>query len=336
MKKILLAVCLAWASVATFAQTAAVMLRHEGNVSYFNPTHVTDALNVAADGDTLLLSEGSFSGFTITKKIAVIGAGSQRTYINGSINIELDDSVMTSTYMLDALYITDHINVNKAVTGLKIRKCSFNNISFSGATDNSVMENCYCRGTFNLGPNYNENESSIYGLVVYNSKIANLSGSARGDGAAVLEHCNIKLVTIGGNTVDNRVTLQGCIIGGWSSGLADYYGTPYGGNTIYINCLCNGTNYQHGNPARYTDCWEPVHEDAGLSDDLDYYCNSTSFPISSYLKSYYLCADGTEVGITGGSLPFTLEPTLPTVTESSYEVDNASKTLKVTLKVTSN
>lgn len=332
-KKILLIICLVMANVSTFAQTASVMLLHEGGEPrFFNPAHIADALEAATDGDSLLLSEGSFAGnFIITKHVSLIGAGT-KTVITGSINIELTDSLMNDTYMLDALYITDDINVNNAIDGLKMRKCTFRNISFNGRTDYSVIENCYCKGTLLLGGWAENNEKSkVVGLTVVNSKIENLTGDASADGAAVFEHCNVRLITIYGNTADNRCTLQGCIIGGWSMGLADYYGTPYGGKTIYINCLCDGGNYKSGNPARYTDCWDFYHEttqqNAKLLEELDY----KGYPLSNYI-----CSDGTVVGTTGGSLPFTLSPTLPTVSEASYSVDSKEKKLKVTLKVKTN
>ena len=341
MKKILLlAVCLMMIGMqSVMAQTATVMLMHEGTPKYFNPSHLSDALDIAVDGDSLLLSEGSFAGnFTITKHVCLIGAGT-KTVISGGITVALEDSLMTDAYMLDAMYIMNDITVTKAVNGLKIRKCSFLNISFSGRTDFSIMENCYCRGTFNMGPSFTESESSLYGMIVYNSKLANVYGSAVADGAAVLDHCNIKLVTIGGNTKDNRVTFQSSIIGGWSNGLADYYGTPYGGNSIYINCLCNGSNYSTGNPARYTDCWQ-MSDSESLTDDIEYANSKTysqyNYDAMKYLKGERKCSDGTEVGITGGSLPYTLTPTLPTVTESTSTVDNANKKLRVTLKVSSN
>ena len=50
----------------------------------------------------------------------------------------------------------------------------------------------------------------------------------------------------------------------------------------------------------------------------------------------YIGTDGTVVGIEGGSAPFTLEPSVPKVTNSTVAYDAANKLLKVNLTVTTN
>ena len=54
---------------------------------------------------------------------------------------------------------------------------------------------------------------------------------------------------------------------------------------------------------------------------------------SRYDLSEYRGTDGTEVGIYGGSTPFTLDPQIAKVTESTFTVDTTNKKLSVKLKV---
>ena len=55
---------------------------------------------------------------------------------------------------------------------------------------------------------------------------------------------------------------------------------------------------------------------------------------ASYLQSQgYLGTDGTIVGIYGGETPYTLEPTVPKVTDSNLQLDMENKKLNVNLTV---
>ena len=60
------------------------------------------------------------------------------------------------------------------------------------------------------------------------------------------------------------------------------------------------------------------------------------FSEAELLEKGYVGTDGTVVGIFGGSIPFTLAPSMPRVTEHSIVVDADKKKLNVTLKVTAN
>ena len=334
-KKILLIICLVMANVATFAQTASVMLLHEGgDPRFFNPAHITDALEVATDGDMLLLSEGVFVGdFTITKRVSLIGAGA-KTIISGGITIAMNDTTMLSSYLLDALYLTGSLNITKEINGLKIRKCQFSNIDFNAKTDYAVMENCYCREAFYLNPERGAGGNlapNLAGMTIYNSKIGRIESDAPSAGAAVFDHCNIGRLY--NDYRNNTATYQGCIIGGWTN-------SSYGNKAVFINCLyVQQYGYTVISNCMNEGCW-PMEDGESITDELEYQ-NANTYPEYgdddiAYLKGERRCNDGTEVGITGGPLPFTLSPTLPTVSEASYSVDNKEKKLKVTLKVKTN
>ena len=73
MKKILLTLaCVFGMSTVAFAfQNSVVMLQHKGNITNYEPNQINDALEAAADGDEIFLSEGTFPAFNINKKVSI-------------------------------------------------------------------------------------------------------------------------------------------------------------------------------------------------------------------------------------------------------------------------
>ena len=59
----------------------------------------------------------------------------------------------------------------------------------------------------------------------------------------------------------------------------------------------------------------------------------SDYTSSDILANGYLGNDGTVIGPLGGNTPYTLEPAVPTVTESSMKVDTDKQQLQVTLTV---
>ena len=58
-----------------------------------------------------------------------------------------------------------------------------------------------------------------------------------------------------------------------------------------------------------------------------------AYDTSTLQSKGYLGSDGTVVGIYGGETPFTLVPSVPTVTSSDLKLDNENKQLNVKLTV---
>ena len=58
-----------------------ITLSHNGKESFFAYNKMGDAVEAAADGDTIYLSNGEFEGdFRLTKKIAFIGSGADDSF----------------------------------------------------------------------------------------------------------------------------------------------------------------------------------------------------------------------------------------------------------------
>ena len=90
-------------------------------------------------------------------------------------------------------------------------------------------------------------------------------------------------------------------------------------------CLMRSTNIQATTIT--TNCYK---ENSGGSTFLDETSLETKYDLAS---KDYLGTDGTIIGVYGGSTPFTLDPQVAKVTESSFTVDTTTKKLTVKLKV---
>ena len=95
-------------------------------------------------------------------------------------------------------------------------------------------------------------------------------------------------------------------------------------NSVFTNTLFNTYDGSIDNTSSQTKCY--------LVEAYDGVCDCGTLE-SRVDLSNYLGTDGTQVGIYGGSTPFTLDPQVAKVTESTFTVDTTNKKLSVKLKV---
>ena len=330
MKKTMISLAvLAIAGVATAeAQTMQIALQHNGNITMFGSSQTQDALDQAEDGDTLFLNEGTFkSDIYIRKKVSIIGSG-ENTILPGDVHVAIPDSATLSSYLLDALYITGTVVVDSAVNGLKMRKCQLYAMTFNAKVDNSFVERCYIK------QNVNQNDNLV-GVSFYNSKIGYIRGHAKNTSSAVYTNCNIN--DIGSLCTSSnprnyiyRASFQNCIVLNITKGDSFYiWGDTF--NATFNNCLSQSDNYK---TTTNQNCYTYTKND-GDADLLDSNIEC-SLPTDSLKERGYIGTDGTVVGIYGGTIPYTLVPSMPRVTEHNIVVDADKKKLNVTLKVTAN
>lgn len=336
MKKFFMTlVCFATASILSVnAQTSTVALQHNGNVKLYGDSELSTALNAAEAGDTIYLNEGTFSVptvssnriLTITKPVTIIGAGIN-SIINGHVLVAVQDTVGTglSAHLLDAVKVNGSIYVSQAITGLKLRKTTFCNITFGAEVSDVTIDRCFC--DYSIGSTYSGNSgyfylhSNVKGMNVLNSKIYMIQGQAASAQAANFVNCNIyQLYTY--SSYSPMATFMNCIIG-------SFYSSTYNSATNYINCLANSDSYQ--NYSKNQGCFT----NNGLSMSA-YTMTSDGISEENLKSNNYLGTDGTVVGINGGVAPFTLIPAVPKITESSVKVDATTKKLNVTIKVSAN
>ena len=166
--------CLTMAALSANAQISKVILQHQGNVTMYEPADIQTAITAAQDGDSVLLNTGEFPGFTIEKKISVIGAGTG-TKITSNIAIAIPNKPTLTANILEGLNVKDYvsISVNKPVNGLKIKKCTFYSISFSGIVNNVLIDRCKINKGGVILSEY------VEGLDIKNSQVDHVEGDTK-------------------------------------------------------------------------------------------------------------------------------------------------------------
>ena len=294
-KKIFIMACLAVLGIQVVkAQIAALALHHQGKVTMYNAQNFDAMMTAAAAGDTIYVSSGSITtDINITKKLTFIGAG-QETIIHGTVSVAIPDSVTLTSRLLQNLRINGDVKIDAPIAGMTIDKCRMNNISFNANIDASSIISCYVGDKLTLS-------DKIKGLSIYTTKINNIDGECANANNANFVNCNI-------NENCPKATYVNCIIlrayNGGSSGLTNclyYYSETFGGS---ISCWRNTS----------------LNFDNGL--------NATGVDLANYIGT-----DGTVVGVTGTTNPYTLTPTTPKVLTHALSVDEVGSTLSVTLTV---
>lgn len=339
MKKILFfAIYMMALALNVNAQTAKIALQHKGNVTMYASDAMKTVMEAAVDGDTIYLNEGNFiSDFSVNKKVSVIGAG-QLSKITGNVSIAIPNNPNLTSIVLDGLNITGILQFTAPMDNVKIRKCKFGKTSFTANVSNVVLDRCFLAGELIIS-NY------VKSMTVLNSKIKYLRGSGLTGDAASFINCNIFQISTQYNKsafYSNSFPFKGVIINSiifskeWtysSSGPDFTYLCP---DVTLVNCLLYNGYYDE-----YTTC--SVNQNCMSTKGISYsgdLINSSTIECAmsnEILQSNNILGnDGKIVGIYGGATPFSLIPTVPTVTSSKIVVDTQNNKLNVDIKVTSN
>lgn len=327
MKKFIFTIVFMLGMSATALADSVIFLEHKGNMTTFKAENINDALEAAADGDVLYLSEGTYPGFTITKQISIKGVG-QQTIVDGNIEINNSDKVKLTGIFIGYLDMNNLI-VASPVSGLKVTQCHINNTSFLAITEQSQIDRCYFKSS-----------GSYEGLRVGEtySETITIDGISN-----TYKYPYIKGLTVS-NSVINRyyqktaiysnVSLINCFIYE-----LNYDGYPYGITFInsiinrcaagYVMSKCYFTKFKMVNTAfgfdnivtegcEITDCYDDVIED---------------YSVETLSAKGYLGNDGKVIGPYGGNTPYTLVPAVPRVTKSKIMVDPKKQELNAILTV---
>lgn len=307
-KRLLLSTFIALSFVGAKADLApTVMLRHNGNTTFYKYYQVQQAVDAAADGDTIYLTEGTYRPFNINKRIMVRGAG-ETTIIDGNCEIDINGTQKLSMPVLDALCFNGDVIVTNAYSQLTLRKIKMTNLLFDAAEHNDVkLTQCYITNRLNLTNNVKE-------FNVFNTRIQVLYPHDYMGGQATFEHCNIHEIcdTIQGG-VFNSCAIKYC---------SKFSGASSSRNLIA--CVLNSCVYGDiycSSSTTLTDC-------SYISTGWNTWGSDTNY------NGGTSALDGTKIGAYGGQHPYTLAPELPTVSKYQLSVDSANKTMFVNLTVT--
>lgn len=356
MKKIIFALTamFGFAPWAMAQSSTLATLHHDGEIkTFYGANALVEANNVAADGDVITLSSGTFNApaDTITKAITLRGAGMELdtlnnvdpTIIQGNLVLNIPETA-TDNFILEAIDLTHYIwycgtlkapqfiksrmngvvqsksDKNARVIDAKALHCIIT-YDFDLATNSSAtLINCYVRD-----PNCIDAETSCFEM--QNCVIeCDYPGYIK---TSIIKN-SIIVHKYGGSTfgenyqLPSTTTAYNCV-GVWegSGGSSSTKGSLFKYQT-------NTTNTELSKQTAYTNIFK----------DYDFYNNSiknfstTRLELAESFKSLYKGSDGTELGIYGGTFPFDPISTNPRITKCEVAgKTTADGKLSVTVEV---
>lgn len=321
MKRLISLVAVLACMAVGYAQSALVAtLNHGEAVSvFYGASALAEAYDAATHGDVITLSNGTFNSVNIAKNITVRGAGMDETgpctRINGNFYLYgVPDSVDATGHLtLEGLYhdgeiyyTTKDSTYTSPIKNAHFVKCRLNTISCryndKDVLQNAVFLQCRIKGglyLYNLGSYAHCINSVIYKPHVSSSakdtqfEFTNclVIGNPSYWDCSLFTNCILKATQ--SNYIPSSCMVSNCLGIGYVSSTFDIfhnlypankYGTIKGSDIATIFKTFKGT-----------------------------YSDTETFELTDEAKAQYLGTDGTEVGIYGGSLPFTTESSLPKI-----------------------
>ena len=347
-KTILFLIGLVFVSANSLADTrATALLLHNGEGKSFDADQLQQAINEAAAGDTICLSEGTFMAgekgqLVIDKDVCIIGAGANRTTIGGDVSIAIEGNPTLVRNMLEAVKITKTLQITKDVAGVSLRKCWIGSwFSAEGCLAKDVkIDRCFLN-QFGTGISATITSATVCNSVIFILGKRN-SISNRFAVGYDINFYNCTIATISQNCIW-AATFVNCILAG-NYGFANYAGIIK--DNTFINTLLNNSSssssldntYIYFNTLQSTssgnvkdNCYE-AEFNCTFETDLNNYptLNITNDELKA---NGFLGTDGTIVGAYGGTAPYSLEAEGIAIKESILRVDPETKQLNVTLKV---
>lgn len=330
-----------------------ITLSHNGKESYFAYNKMGDAVEAAADGDTIYLSKGEFEGdFRLTKKIAFIGSGadysngtgSYTRYYSGNIVIAMPEGTKLTARLFDGICFDNSITFQNAIENVIFRKCNTPcSFSINAAMGSLYFDRC------NISCGGNVMRSKLKKLVARNCRISNLH----------MDDSNYNKVAANWQFIHCTIDPNN-----WSytdNERKEHYYSPLRG--IFTNCIIdNDDNNQQGYElyypqgsesytAAYINClfYKPAEDREifnGATVQNDMYFDASglgnneenkirNFTKEKLLENNFLGNDGTVVGCWGGKNPYTLKPNIPTVSSSKVHLDREKKQIQINIKLSS-
>lgn len=288
-------------------------LQHGETVSvYYGADALKSAYTAAEAGDQISLSGGTFNSVNIEKPLKIYGAGAWTqdaaknkyiTYLTGDFTIKQPDGV--EGLHIEGICCQNRISCQGDITAMTFKKCYLNDLDLQNAnTTNCNINQCWLI-------KFNPDD---------NSKILCVSNS-------VIEYLK-------GNNAEATFSLLNCVVSNTSSTIVSAMFKNSVVYTYYINGIAT---------ISYYNCIVS-HNPSGIKDNVVvYYFNNSDWKglltndfwhLADDHKNKVTGTDGTEIGIYGGSTPFSQVPSNPQVTtkEVAAQSDSNGK-LKVKMVV---
>lgn len=318
------------ATMLSFAQTSTLTatLKHGDNITaFYGINALVEAHEAASAGDVITLSSGTFNPPYINRAITLRGAGcvddpelsTALTNISGKTTFNVEDGDLHTT--IEGIYFTEigveHLysptfircnvgylcsNYGDCLVDAHFINCIFKTYRTYGSK-NILFDNCIIHEIY-----WNYDYGSDQPVTAYNSYL-NMG-------------CSF-----------NKLIVHNCILvsNGYNMNTSNF------GYSEAYNCvsICNeGSMFN----CPTHDCWEnKSFTDIFASfNGEDYDWDTEQLILTDYAASTYLCPDGTQIGVHGGSLPYAARPTymVPARTSADHETTPDGK-LNVHIEVIS-
>ena len=306
MKKILFLVTLISLMSFNFAKAQSSLiatLSHDDNVKvFYGVDALKQAHEAATSGDVITLSSGTFTATDITKAITLRGAGMamdslnnmNHTIITGDFKCTISDS--TTNLKMEGIYHNGSFKYDK-IRRAQFLKCRFKIIK--DLNSSSHLRDCVflnCRITERL-----DATSETFGNMFYNS-IINCFYTGGSSINNIFDNCII--ISDGGYYYHGTPTCKNCIF------VLLRIKSPLEKNTIAFNCIAVGgasDNFFKNVPnttnkvvQSFSDIFLTYTSASSVATN-----DNETFELTDDAKTKYLGVDGTEVGIYGGTFPYT-------------------------------
>lgn len=328
MKKLFLSLVALAAAAMSYAQSSVLAtLSHEGEIStYYGAGALKSAHEAAEHGDVITLSSGSFQATNITKAVTIRGAGMQvdsiaqiyPSVIVGSFNIDVPDS-LEQHLTVEGIYCDNNTvevyNTLSNATFIKSRFYSFQGVGFQsggyGFMKNVAFIHCKIQNRF---IETNDNCSiSFVNSVIQNPAVGlsheHLNNSFEFTNCVVQWDCDVH-----NPTMCNYNIYRNCILHSYNG----YSTSNYLPQTTLVYSslgICSENMFKYiaalGNSMFYTTTkMQNIFKTwTGTVSEIE------NYELTDEAKTKYLGDDGKELGIYGGNLPFTPNPTNPKITK---------------------
>ena len=298
MKKQIFLFALLLGSFITFAQMQVATLQHGDSISmYYGVRAFVDAHTAASNGDIITLSSGSFDTCRITKAIKLRGAGAlpdSNNLVPTSFN-SLMVGVYTNNDSLGCFEMEGIFVQNLKLlpcTSPKFVRCAFETLTTGGYTNSNLVVNnaqfinCVIR-------NY-DNSSHCKNALFANSVVWYVSS----DKSTTFNNCFVQLRS--SSPYYSLNAYNSVILCGNRNNPSLYInGGTFFHNIIIasvFNYIYNSTNKRYQTIASVFENW---------NGSFDF---GNTYTLKDSVANSFRSADGTEVGIHGGVLPFAWTP----------------------------
>ena len=312
MKKIVLFLLAMILCCCANAQNQIACLIHEGGmINYYGIDALINAHNAATDGDVITLSPGTFKSVDITKLITIRGAGMgvkanvndvlfEPTILVGDFSVTADGNE-TSHFALENIRTDSKMDL-RGTNYTQFLKCVFSEVKYTanyGLLGNCSFIHCHVTKSF----------SGLY----------NITFSA--------QNSHFKNPYFRGNS--SLFTLNNCIIETENP-------ESYLSESSMNNCIIIYTGTNTGAYASCSSIYNTLWAGIGREIPFSVYEGHNNYKISSYENLFiegsfyqlteeikqYKGSDGKELGIYGGTIPFTCRTNVPQI--SKFEVSPES------------